>query len=126
VLVNGVDDQAGEVPSADPQAQLAKLTRQVENLQQAVVSRQRIGVAVGLLAHRLDCNVDQAWKLLAWISQTTNVKARIVAQVLVAHHSRQLSPDDAELSATIESLLPRTSAAAPKPAGNAAADDGPR
>ena len=121
-----MDDQAGQGPCADPQAQLAKLTRQVENLQQAVVSRQRIGVAVGLLAHRLDCNVDQAWKLLAWISQTTNVKVRIVAQILVDQHSRQLSPDDAELSATIESLLPRTSAAAPRPAGNAAADDGSR
>ncbi len=121
-----MDDQAGQGPGANPQAQLAKLTRQVENLQQAVVSRQRIGVAVGLLAHRLDCNVDQAWKLLAWISQTTNVKVRIVAQILVDQHSRQLSPDDAELSATIESLLPRTSAAAPRPAGNAAADDGSR
>ncbi len=126
MLVNGVNRPTVGVSPSDVEEKVAQLTRQVENLQEAVISRQRIGVAVGLLAHRLDCNVDQAWKLLTWISQSTNVKVRIIAQVMVDRHSRQLSAQDAELSATIEELLPQRLASAPDLERKPAVADGCR
>ncbi len=106
MLVDGTNGCAEPACAVRPQDQIADLLRQVENLEEALVSRQRVGVAVGLLAHRLDCSADQAWKLLAWMSQTTNIKVRVVAQVLVDQHSRCLSPDDVELFGTLDGLLP--------------------
>ena len=57
------------------------LERQVRNLQEAADSRQRVGVVVGLLAYRVHCTRTQAWELLIWLSQTTNIKVR--------HHLRR-------------------------------------
>ena len=60
----------GRESHVEQRARIDALERQVRNLQEAVDSRQRVGVVVGLLAYRMDCTSDQAWGLLIWISQT--------------------------------------------------------
>ena len=90
----------------DQRVRIDALERQVRNLQEAMDSRQRVGVVVGLLAYRMDCTPEQAWDLLIWLSQTTNIKVRTVAQVLTDQHCGILSPADAGLAASIERLLP--------------------
>ena len=96
----------GRESHVEQRARIDALERQVRNLQEAVDSRQRVGVVVGLLAYRMDCTPDQAWDLLIWISQTTNVKVRTVTQVLTDLHCGVVSPADAALAASIERLLP--------------------
>ena len=105
MLVDGVKNNGPRNPAAGVD-QIAELTRQVANLREAVVSRQRIGVAIGLLAERGECDVDRAWELLIWLSQTLNVKVRRVAQVLVDTHCRRLPEGDVELAAELLRRLP--------------------
>ena len=93
-------------PDTEGHRRVLELEEQIVNLRQAVDSRQRIGVSIGLLASRLDCNPDQAWEFLAWLSQNTNTKARTVAQVLIDLHSHNLDPEDQELADTLLRLLP--------------------
>lgn len=84
---------------------IVELERQVANLKQAMDSRQRIGVSVGLLAHQLDCDPDEAWKSLARLSQNTNTRAGTIARVLVDLHCHRVSAADAELADTLQQLL---------------------
>jgi len=93
-------------PVAEGQDRVLELEQQIANLKLAVDSRQRIGVSIGLLAAQLDCKPDQAWEFLAWLSQNTNTKARIVAQVLIDLHCGTLAPSDQELAHALQRLLP--------------------
>jgi hypothetical protein len=58
--------------------------REIENLQQAMKTRQLIGRAVGIAMERYQLTEERAFAFLARVSQTRNVKLRAVAEELVA------------------------------------------
>ena len=58
--------------------------REVENLQEAVKTRQAVGRAVGIVMERYGLSEERAFAFLARVSQTRNVKLRNVAAELVA------------------------------------------
>ena len=58
--------------------------REVENLQEAVKTRQAVGRAVGIVMERYGLNEERAFAFLARVSQTRNVKLRDVAAELVS------------------------------------------
>jgi ANTAR domain len=58
--------------------------REVDNLQEAVKTRQEIGRAVGIVMERYGLNEERAFAFLARVSQHRNVKLRAVANELVA------------------------------------------
>jgi hypothetical protein len=57
--------------------------REVENLQEAVKTRQAVGRAVGIVMERYGLNEERAFAFLARVSQTRNVKLRQVAAEMV-------------------------------------------
>jgi hypothetical protein len=57
--------------------------REVENLQEAVRTRQAVGRAVGIVMERYGLNEERAFAFLARVSQTRNVKLRQVAAEMV-------------------------------------------
>jgi len=57
---------------------------QVDQLSQAITSRQRIGQAVGVLMERYQLSEDRAFGYLARVSQNSNVKVRDLADEIVA------------------------------------------
>lgn len=79
---------------------------QVAQLKGALTSQRLIGVAVGLLAHRFRCSPEQSWRLLVRLSQTSNVKVREVARILVDAHAGRGDAEDAEVLASLASQLP--------------------
>jgi hypothetical protein len=58
--------------------------REIDNLQEAIKTRQLIGRAVGIAMERYALNEERAFAFLARVSQTRNVKLRVVAEELVA------------------------------------------
>ena len=58
--------------------------REVDNLQEAMQTRQLIGRAVGITMERYGLPEERAFAFLARVSQSRNVKLRIVAEELVA------------------------------------------
>ncbi|WP_374969555.1 ANTAR domain-containing protein [Terrabacter sp. BE26] len=58
------------------------LARKAERLELAMVARQEIGQAVGILMERYGMTADAAFAYLRRLSQTTNVKLRVVADQL--------------------------------------------
>jgi hypothetical protein len=58
--------------------------REVENLQEAVKTRQAVGRAVGIVMERYGLNEERAFAFLARVSQTRNVKLRQVAAEMVS------------------------------------------
>jgi hypothetical protein len=58
--------------------------REVENLKEAMQTRQLIGRAVGIAMERYSLDEQRAFAFLARVSQTSNVKLRTVAEELVA------------------------------------------
>jgi AmiR/NasT family two-component response regulator len=64
----------------EPQAEvIARLTDKVEGLQEALLSRDVIGQAKGILMERLHLTSDQAFEQLRIASQQVNVKLRDLA-----------------------------------------------
>ena len=57
--------------------------RREENLLQAMTTRQRIGVAIGILMHKYELDEDRAFQYLARVSQNSNVKLRDIADEVV-------------------------------------------
>jgi hypothetical protein len=57
--------------------------REIQNLQEAMKTRQLIGRAVGIAMERYGLNEERAFAFLARVSQARNVKLRIVAEELV-------------------------------------------
>ena len=58
--------------------------REIDNLQEAVKTRQAVGRAVGIVMERYGMSEERAFAFLARVSQTRNVKLRYVAAELVA------------------------------------------
>jgi len=85
---------------------LDELEREVATLRDGLESRQRIGFTTGVLAQRYGVQPEEAWRLLAHVSQDLNVKARRVSEVLLDAYCGRLSPEDAALAGRIARLLP--------------------
>jgi GAF domain-containing protein len=58
--------------------------REMEDLRQAMISRQLIGQCVGVLMERYQLSADRAFAFLARVSQDRNVKLRLVAEEILA------------------------------------------
>jgi len=58
--------------------------RQVENLQEAVQTRQAVGRAVGIVMERYGLTEERAFAFLARVSQARNVKLREIAAEMVS------------------------------------------
>jgi len=63
--------------------------RQIDQLQEAVQSRQMIGQAVGMVMERYDLKDANAFAVLTRLSMERNVKLRVVAQEILAEKDRQ-------------------------------------
>jgi hypothetical protein len=57
--------------------------QEVANLREAIATRKVIGQAVGIAMERYGFNDERAFAFLARLSQTQNVKLRVVAQAIV-------------------------------------------
>jgi hypothetical protein len=90
---------------ADLQRQVAELQHEVDNLVEAMATRQLIGWVTGLLGGSLGLTSDQAWSLLARLSQHTNVKVREIARVLAAADSGEITDADQPLVNQFAALL---------------------
>lgn len=64
---------------------------EIQDLREAVRSRQLIGQAVGIVMERYGLNDQRAFAFLARLSQTRNVKLRVIAQELVEDVGAQSS-----------------------------------
>jgi hypothetical protein len=95
LTVGGLNLYATKEKEIDPEVvQIANLfaehaalalgkARVEENLVRGMMTRQRIGVAVGLLMHRYGLDEDRAFQYLARVSQDSNIKLRDIADNLV-------------------------------------------
>jgi GAF domain-containing protein len=63
--------------------------RQIDQLQEAVKSRQMIGQAVGLVMERYGLDEASAFAVLARLSSERNLKLRLVAEEILAEKDRQ-------------------------------------
>lgn len=77
----------------------------VSTLSNAVVSRQSIGTAVGMVAERYHIDSERAFQFLLRTSQDSNVKLRDVAEQIVAGHDGRsqlgLPPDGQRLTRAV-------------------------
>jgi len=64
--------------------------REIDNLQEAMRTRQLIGRAVGIAMERYQLNEERAFAFLARVSQTRNVKLRAVAEEVVAEAEQRI------------------------------------
>jgi len=68
--------------------------RTTENLIEGMMTRQRIGVAIGILMHKYELDEDRAFRYLARVSQTSNIKLRQIADEIVdGENQRNAIPD---------------------------------
>lgn len=67
------------------QQQLAGLQREVETLQQALLSRETIGMAKGILMARSCCSPDEAFDMLRRASQRIRKLASIASEIVVSN-----------------------------------------
>jgi ANTAR domain len=65
--------------------------REIENLREAIQTRQRIGRAVGIVMERYQLPEERAFAFLARVSQTRNVKLRDVASELILEAEQRSS-----------------------------------
>lgn len=82
-------------------ARIQELRSTAENLTHAMESRSSIEQAKGLVAGWVGCTVDQAFELLAQLSQDRNVKLRDLATLLVR------DPASPELRSLLSVVAPR-------------------
>ncbi|MFJ3439203.1 ANTAR domain-containing protein [Streptomyces cyaneofuscatus] len=102
--------QAPDTPAADGAQSScdgeSELHRRVRQLERAVASHAVIDRACGVLIAWTRCSPDEAWAILVRISQHSNTKARLVAEVLVtAARGGQLPP---ELHRHVKAVLQQT------------------
>ena len=57
--------------------------KEVDNLTAAVFSRKLIGQAIGIVQERYQMSEERAFEFLVRVSQTSNIKLRVVAQEIV-------------------------------------------
>jgi hypothetical protein len=90
----GVERESGGAGDPDEALRL-----QIRNLELAMESQRLIGVAIGLVAQRAGCSIDDAWQQLVRVSQDRNVKVREIARILIdARNGRAESADAATLT----------------------------
>jgi hypothetical protein len=87
-------------------ARVAELQAEIAQLKEALVRRQLIGVATGLLAQRFGISPDRAWSLLVRLSQNSHVKVRDIAEALINTHCGLSGPPENKIIRAIESYLP--------------------
>jgi hypothetical protein len=73
---------------AHQSAMALEYARQIDQLQEAVKSRQMIGQAVGLVMERYDLNEASAFAVLTRLSSERNVKLRLIAAEILAERER--------------------------------------
>ena len=93
-------------PRAASRAEVEELRSLVAQLRDGMATRQLIGVATGLVAQRFHCTTEQAWSVLARVSQHTNIKLREVARVIVDAHDGQPRDEDIAILAEVSAQLP--------------------
>jgi hypothetical protein len=74
--------------------------REVDHLNAAVSTRKLIGEAIGIIRERYQMSEERAFEFLVRVSQTSNIKLRLVAQEIVNMPARSEEPGDANQSAT--------------------------
>ncbi|BBE22556.1 hypothetical protein MN0502_14390 [Arthrobacter sp. MN05-02] len=84
-----MDNQANDVFLGQVLAQLRSVTDRVEQLTQAIESRDVIGQAKGILMERYQLTPDDAFALLVACSTQSNTKLACVASRLVTSGSLQ-------------------------------------
>jgi hypothetical protein len=78
------------------------LVRKVDQLEQAVQTRQQIGTAVGIVMERYQVDANRAFGFLTRLSQDTNRKLRLVAaEIVQGLDSRARNPDAPERSLSV-------------------------
>lgn len=98
-----VGDDTGSPTTIEDQLLEAK--RQIETLQQALVSRSVIDQAKGVLMAVHQVDPDAAFEMLSSVSQTENLKVSRLAQAIVALAARRAVEDSASESAVRTRLL---------------------
>ena len=98
-LVNGADQEFASIQ------RIAELEAEVVQLRAALVTRQQIGQASGLLAARFQVPDDQAKSILMGLSQHTNVQVSKVARILIAEHCGRLTTEGATIAAQLDAHL---------------------
>jgi AmiR/NasT family two-component response regulator len=79
----------------------------VDNLQQALESRDIIGQAKGIIMERQRCTADEAFDILRWTSQNRHVKLRDLArQVTETGTWDQIAPEAAATDSTARPETP--------------------
>lgn len=81
---------------------VAELEKQLEQLREALASRQQLGLVTGLVAQRYGLAPDEAWALLIRISQHLNVKVREVGRVVLDGYCGQLAGHDETLVSRVD------------------------
>ncbi|CAM5542538.1 MULTISPECIES: ANTAR domain-containing protein [Streptomyces] len=71
-------------PAEDPAAEVRRLRAENAQLREAMASRPLIDQARGILMADEACTAAQAWDMLRYTSQHTNIKLREVAAAVVA------------------------------------------
>jgi ANTAR domain len=85
---------------------VAELEKQLEQLREALPTRQQLGLVTGLVAQRYGLAPDEAWALLIRISQNLNVKLREVGQVVLDGYCGQLARHDEALVRRVDAYSP--------------------
>ena len=93
------------IDEACTQQRVLELEREVAQLRMALVSRERVGIATGLVAQHLGLTPDNAFAVLRAASQNCNVKLREVARLVVEAHSGQLAEADVPLADDLHYLI---------------------
>lgn len=92
---HGLDEQSAQI--ADVFAAQAALAmgkaRAIDQLQEGMRSRQRIGVAIGILMHRYSMSENRAFAFLVRASSHGNIKLRDVATEVVDDLSRSMEDE---------------------------------
>lgn len=69
-------------------------SRSVETLKDALGTRNAIGLAIGMTMERYDLDEERAFSFLVRVSQTSNVKLRVVAEQIIAPAGSGEPPGD--------------------------------
>ncbi|MFG2637961.1 ANTAR domain-containing protein [Streptomyces sp. NPDC048362] len=77
-----------------PLAERAELLREeTEQLKEALERRPVIDIARGVLMAVWSCTLEEAWEILATVSQNTNTKVHDIAQAVIATTQQQPMPE---------------------------------
>ncbi|WP_328982804.1 ANTAR domain-containing protein [Streptomyces mirabilis] len=89
------DEPVGSRAVSDGPERMERLERENEQLRHAIESRPVIDLARGALMATFGCQAQAAWEILVEVSQNSNVKLRVVADVVTAAvtGSEPLPPD---------------------------------